>query len=128
MKTHIRFALAACFATLGCAGLLAQAGTIAIGFSVATLLCQGRAELTRPIPRRELWPTVAIIGAFIAVVITMPFVKMLSEGDSILKVLSHPEIVAAIWALWLWAIYKSWRREKGAADTHVRATSNETTC
>jgi hypothetical protein len=118
MKTSriIRFVLAAVFATLACAGLLAHVIGSAVLFSVPWLLLMGRAELTKPIPRNEWWWTIALIVIFLAVVLTLPFLHLPVTHDAVTHGLSHPVVVAALWIFWMWAIYRRWQNENGKAD------------
>jgi len=51
----IRFGVAAVLISIGCAFLLAGVDRGGILFGLATVFFMPRSELTKPIPRRELW-------------------------------------------------------------------------
>jgi hypothetical protein len=111
-STIIRFVLAAVFATLACAGLLAHVINSAMLFSISWLLIVGREELTRPIPRNEKWPTLIVIGIFLAVMLTLPFLHLPTMRNELANGFSNPVVVAALWISWMWVIYRRWQREK----------------
>ncbi len=115
-STLIRFVLAGVIATLACAGLLAQVTGSAVLFSVSWLVLMGRAELTRPIPHKERRMTIIVVGVLVALLLTLPFLHLPVERDAESRGLSHPLVVAALWALWMFGIYRRWQREKGLAD------------
>ena len=115
-STIIRFVLAGVIATLACAGLLAQVTGSAVLFSVSWLLLMGPAELTRPIPSKERRWTIVLVGVLVALLLTLPFLNLPVARDGVTHGLNHPVVVGALWTLWLWAICRRWKREKGTAD------------
>ncbi|HEV2328306.1 MAG TPA: hypothetical protein VGY56_05910 [Verrucomicrobiae bacterium] len=113
-STIIRFVLAALFATLACVGwLFGITGIVALS-AVAWLLLMGRSELTKPIPRKELWPTFLVIGIFLAALLTLPFLHLspLPEPHGGIRTV----FAVATWVLWMCAIYYRWRRERRKVD------------
>jgi hypothetical protein len=114
MKTWIiiRFVLAAAFATLASAGLLAHLIGSGMLFWVSWLFVMGRERLTRPIPRNERWLTLLVIGIFLAVMLTLPFLHLSAAQSAVKHGMSHPVIVAALWMIWMWVIYHGWQRER----------------
>jgi predicted lysophospholipase L1 biosynthesis ABC-type transport system permease subunit len=113
-STIIRFVLAAFFATLACVGLLFGITGIVVLWALAWLLLMGRSELTKPIPRKELWPTFLGIGVFLAVLLTLPFLHLpsLPEPHGIIRAM----FAVAMWVLWMFVVYHRWRRERRKAD------------
>lgn len=113
-STIIRFVLATLFATLACVGLLFGIMGIAALWLVAWLLLMGRSELTKPIPRKELWSGLLVTGILLAVLLTLPFLHLspLPEIHGIIRTV----LTVSMWVLWLFAIYCRWRREKEKAD------------
>jgi hypothetical protein len=84
----------------------------------------GREELTRPIPRAKRWLTFLLVGIFLAVMLTLPFVHLPATHDAVTHGMSHPVVVTASWILWMWAIYRCWQREKGKANAESSAPGN----
>jgi predicted lysophospholipase L1 biosynthesis ABC-type transport system permease subunit len=113
-STIIRFILATVFVTLACVGLLFGITGIVVLWAIAWLLLMGRSELTKPIPRKELWTTFLGIGIFLAVLLTLPFLHLppLPEPRGIIRVV----FAVTMWVLWMFVIYYRWRRERRKAD------------
>ena len=114
MKTSsaIRFGLAALFATLACLGLLFAVPGVGVLWIVPWLLLMGRSELTKPIPRNEWWWTFLLIGVLLAIFLTLPFLHLPPAPTQTVRI----ALAVPMWFLWMWAIYRRWRREKGQAD------------
>ncbi len=72
----------------------------------------GRAELTRPIPRNEWWLTFLVVGIFLAVMLTLPFLHLHATHDAVVHGMRHPAVVAALWILWMWPIYRRWQKKE----------------
>ena len=112
-STVIRFVVAAVFATLVCVGLLFGVTGIAFLWVVPWLLLMGRSELTKPIPRNEWRSTFIVIGIFLAVMLTLPFLHLSHAAPNTMV---RFVIGLASWPLWMWVIYRRWQLEKGKAD------------
>jgi hypothetical protein len=112
-STVIRFIVAAIFATLACFGLLADIPGIPVLWVVAWLLLMGRSELTKPIPRKELWVGLAIFVVFLGLIATLDILHLHeAQPHGVVRI----ALATAIWVVWMFAIYYRWRREKVKAD------------
>lgn len=113
-STIIRFVSAAFLATLACVGLVLDIRGLVFLSSVVWLLGIGREELTKPIPRKELWLTFLTIGILLTVLLTLPFLHLshLPEPRGIIRGI----VAAALSVLWMWAIYYRWRQERRKAN------------
>jgi protein-S-isoprenylcysteine O-methyltransferase Ste14 len=88
-------------------------------FSLAWLLLIGRSELTRPIPQRERWQAIMVVGVFVVLVLLSVLFSVLfpSRSDiaeAVKSVMYHPAFVLFLWIFWLWAIYRRWQHVKVA--------------
>ena len=98
--------------TLACFGLLSHVIGSTLLFLIVWLLLISRAELTQPIPRSEWRSTFITIGILLAVLLTLPFLRLPAAHKAVADGMGHPVIVAALWLLWMWGIYCRWQREK----------------
>ncbi len=107
----IRFVLAAMFATLACIGLFFGIPGLPALWTLAWLLLMGRSELTKPIPREELWPGLLVTGILLAALITFPFLHLsrLPEPHGAVRL----ALAGAIWVGWMFAIYCRWQKQRG---------------
>jgi uncharacterized membrane protein YccC len=122
MKTslNVRFGIAAVLITAGCALFLAQVYSW-LPFGLALLFWMPRSELTRPIPRPELWGTLGVLVALIAAAIAAKYVLPSSAADVMKRVLSHPALLVPFWFFVMWGLFRQWRIQRGAANANKDA-------
>src|SRR5438045_2262704 len=111
-STTIRFVVAAISATLACVGLLAEIPGIQVLWVLAWLLLMRCSELTKPIPRKELWVGIVGFVVFLGLIATLDILR-LPKPHGVVRIV----LATAIWGGWMFAIYYRWRREKGKVDT-----------
>ena len=112
MKTFriIQFVVAAFLISTGCYAILAGApfAVSTVCLCLPALVLMGRAEATRPIPRREFF----LVIAFLAVLIAAVFILKLFVSDSVgERVVRHPAFVVPLWVLMMAGLLWRWRRE-----------------
>ena len=109
-STTARFILALPFATLACVAMFFQLGAVGLLSGIAWLLLVGFQELVRPIPRSEVWPTLIVVGAFLAAGLTFPFLHLRATApNAVLRGI----LSVALWLFWLWVIHQRWQKERG---------------
>lgn len=115
MKSSIivRLFLATLFATLASIGFGYGITLMAALWPVTALLLMETSELTKPIPRYELWPVLLVTGVLLAVLLALPFLHLsrAPEPHGVVRTV----LAALMWIAWLFAVYSTWRREKGKA-------------
>jgi hypothetical protein len=118
MKNSIinRFGVAAVLISVGCAFLLAGVDRGGILFGLATVFFMPRSELTKPIPRRELWVMLGVLFAFIAVMVAARHFLPSSTGDTVRRVICHPAFVVPFWLFMMWGLFRHYQRQKGGVD------------
>jgi len=94
---------------------------IGVLFAVPGFLVFGTAELTRPLPRKELWSILGFTVVFLAVALTSPFLHSPAKLDPQTHGMSYAMVlvVAAVWIWWMWAIYRRWQHEKVKVDAQA---------
>src|SRR5690348_6714227 len=102
----IRFVIAALLITAGCLLLLFGFSNGGVLFGLATLFFMPRSELTSPIPRRELWLTSGVLFALIMLIITGKHLAPSSVSRIIESVVHHPAVIAPLWLLMLWGLFR----------------------
>jgi hypothetical protein len=112
----IRFCIAAGLITAGCSLLLLGFSNGGVLFALATVFFMPRSELTRPIPRRELWLTFGALVLLITLIVAAKFFIPKSASDVMEKIISDPAVVVPLWLLMLWGLFRHWQRQKGEAD------------
>jgi hypothetical protein len=110
-----RFGIAAVLTSAGCALLLAGVSAWPL-FGLAVLFFMPRSELTKPIPRRELWAMFGVILALIASSFAAKYVLPSSAAALVRRVVAHPAFVVPLWLLMLWGLFRHWQRQRGAAN------------
>ena len=110
----MRFGVAGVLISAGCALLLAGVYSWPL-FGLALLFWMPRSELTRPIPRPELWGMLGVLITLIAVTIAAKYVLPSSGADVTKRVLSHPAFVVPFWLFVMWGLFRQWQMQKGAA-------------
>jgi hypothetical protein len=116
MKTSrvIQFVAAAMLLSGGCVALLAHsqfASTICFCFIGVSLM--RRSELSRPVPRRELYVGLASLILLVTVVIVLNFVVPRSVGE---RIVCSPAFVIPFWALLMLVLFWRWRKERRLTD------------
>jgi hypothetical protein len=86
-------------------------------FALATVFFMPRSELTRPIPRRELWLTFGVLALFIGVIGAANFIVSKSASDVMQRIICHPAVVVPLWILMLWGLFRHWQRQRVEVDT-----------
>lgn len=111
---NIRFGVATFLTSAACALLLAgiYAGLL---LGMAVILFMPRTELTQPIPRRELWITVALLAAVVGASATAKYLLPSSAAQMVRRVVSHPAFVVPLWLFMLWGLVRHWQRQKRVA-------------
>lgn len=111
-STKLRFLLAVVFATLASVSLFMHVAVATSLFSgVAWLLLDGFAPLLRPIPSRELLIVLLVVGAFLALALSAPFLQLHADQPSrVARAIAS----TLLWLFWLWAISRRWQKTKGA--------------
>jgi|SRR5690348_7198356 len=115
-STEIRFGIAAFLITAGCLLLLLGFSNGGVLFALATVFFMPRSELTRPIPRRELWLTFGVLILLIALIVAAKFLIPKSAADMMERIIRHPAVVVPLWMLMLWGLFRHWQRQRGAVD------------
>jgi len=121
-STVIRFALAVILVTAGCLAMLAEANFsnfIFRGcFAVSGVLLIRPSEFTRPIVGTERRKALIFVAVFLAVMLSLPFLYLHSNHEKDWYVLGFPAVVVPFWLLWLWIIFRAWKRETRPTDGH----------
>lgn len=110
-STIVRFVFSGVFATIACVGFFTGIAFISSLWWVAWLFLMGRSELTKPLPRTQLWVMILTLIVFIGLIVTLKFLHLPEPNTAIRAIFA-----SAFWILWMWAIYRHWQREKGQAD------------
>ena len=116
MKTSTRFVIAAVLISAGCLLLLSGISNGGVVFGLATVFFMPRSELTRPIPRRELWLTFGILLVLIVVIIATKNFVPSSASELMERLICHPAVVVPLWLLMLWGLLRHWQRQRGEVD------------
>ena len=114
-STKIRFGIAAALISVGCALMLAGVYA-AVLFGFAVVLAMPRAELSAPIPRRELWAILGLTFAVVAVLLAAKYIIPSSAAAVVERAASHPAFVVPFWLFTMWGLFSQWHRQNGAAN------------
>jgi hypothetical protein len=112
MKTSriIQFIAAAALVSIGCVGMLEHWRILSsLCMPWAPMVLMSRAELTRPVPRREGWGSLAVFLLFLAVIVVPCF---FIPDRAVERVVCHPAFDIPFWALLLLGLFWRWRRER----------------
>jgi hypothetical protein len=113
MKTSrmIQFAIAALLVSAGCGILLsdAPAGFAVICFCLPSFVLLRRAEMSRPMPARELWISVGVLVVLVAfIVLANRFIPRSSSEHFVRR----PVVIGTLWMLTMAALFWRWTRER----------------
>jgi hypothetical protein len=112
-----RFIAAALSVSLGCYGLFAHWFFVGILFGFPSLLIMSRAEMTRPIPGREILISGGLILALIILCIAGKWLVPPAVNSALERAMRHPAFVFPFWLAWLGLLYFAYRRQTRQADT-----------
>ena len=116
MKTSIRFSIATVIITAGFLLVLCHFSGSGALFGLATFIFMPRSELTRPVPRHELWLSFGVLVGLIALIVAAKYFVPRSASDVMERIISHPAVLAPLWLLTLWALFRNWQRQKRRVD------------
>jgi hypothetical protein len=113
MKTFriVQFIIAAVLWSIGCVTLLAHTPSFVsiICFTLPGLVLMRHSEAIRPIPIRELWIMVVLMGLIILATFFIP-------RSALEHLFRSPAIVIPAWVLMMSAMLWRWRTEKRIID------------
>ena len=115
MKNNIRFGIAALLITGICLLMLAGFSNAGGLLGLTSFFLTPRAELTRPIRRRELWWMFGVLFVLIMLVAAANCLPSY-PSESVGRVTRHPAVVLPLWLLMLWGIHGQWQRQRGKVD------------
>jgi hypothetical protein len=117
MKTSriIQFAAAALLFSAGCIALIAHApfGLSTICFGLPAIILMRRSEAIRPVPRREVWIFMGVLGIFVAAFI---LACLLIPNSTAERVARHPAFVVPLWVLATCAFFWRCHRDGRSSD------------
>jgi hypothetical protein len=117
MKTSriIQFVVAAVLFSIGCVALLAHTLFVLsnLCFVLPGLILMPRSELSRPVPRRELFGVFVALLILAAVILCLKLLIPNSVGE---RIVCHPAFVIPLWILMMSSLIWRWRKERRLAD------------
>jgi hypothetical protein len=111
----IPFVAAAVLFSIGCGVLLsdAPAGLATICFCLPSIVLLRPSELSRPVPSRQLWITVAVLAALaVSIVLANHFISS-SASEQFIR---RPVVAGAFWLAMMATLFWRWRRERRPTD------------
>lgn len=120
----IQFAVAAVLVSIGCGLLLAGAATVfaTICFCLPSIVLLRRAEMSRPLPARELWITVGVLALLVTFIVLANHFIPRSSGEHFVR---QPVVVGAFWVVAMVALFWSLRRERRLTDASYKGSGGK---
>jgi hypothetical protein len=117
-STIIRFLAEVVVATFLCLSLFFHAWEGLAGFvALAWLLWMGKPWVRQPIsPRYERWLIFCFIAPLAIFAVITIFFPSFSISDIAAKIPDYRVLFFLLWVVWIWQIFRQWRRAKGKAD------------
>ena len=111
----IQFVAAALLVSIGCAVLLTNlsVGIATVCFCLPSIVLLRRSEMSRVVPRREIWVSIAVLAVIAGLIILTNHFIPSSAGEHLIH---QPVVIGALWLAWMAALFWCWRKEKRLTD------------